>query len=169
MGKDILVTLNFWEGVFEVKVFKRCLYLVLLVATMTATYPTMQVDAEEFDHEASQIEKVKYEHKAIRPHFNFYYQLLAEKYAPKHVKVWNEVIAEREALIKKYRELAKSGKEIGDFYDEAWLKAHGDLQKHFLEAVEKRDDAALQNIVPQVIDHQKELNILLKKRLKEFK
>ncbi|RXI99541.1 hypothetical protein DS745_15110 [Anaerobacillus alkaliphilus] len=149
---------------------KTKLGVVTLAVLMFFAYTNVTiVSAEELENETNQMDQVKYEHKAIRPHFNFYYQLLAEKYAPKHVKVWNDVISEREALIKKYRELAKSGKEIGNFYDETWLKVHSDIQKQFLEAVEKRDDQALKNIVPQVIDHQKELNILLKKRLKEIK
>jgi hypothetical protein len=148
---------------------QKFIFAVILAAILISGTHTGIVTAENTDDEVTQMEQVKYEHKAIKPHFNFYYQLLAEKYAPKHVKVWNEVIREREALFKKYRELSKSGKDIGNFYDEDWLKAHNDIHQKFLAAVEKRDDDALKMIVPQVIDHQKELNSLLKKRLKEIK
>lgn len=153
------------------KVLKQKWLFVAIVSAVLLTSTNLGVvNAEDPDGEAStHMEQVKYEHKAIRPHFNFYYQLLAEKYAPKHVKIWNEVIKDREALLKKYRELAKAGKEVGDFYDEEWLKAHNDIHQQFLVAVEKRDDKALKTIVPQVIEHQKELNALLKKRLKEIK
>lgn len=146
----------------------RKLKLVFIVATLLVGFSTV-VGAEENSTEPAQMDQVRYEHKVVRPHFNFYYELLAEKYAPKHVKVWHDVINERDALMKKYRQLAKEGKEIGNFYDETWLKTHSDMQQKFLEAVEKRDDATLKNIVSQVIDHQKELNILLKKQLKEIK
>jgi hypothetical protein len=150
---------------------KQNFLFAVIVATILVSYSNVgNVMAEEVDGDTvEQLQQVKYEHKAIRPHFDFYYQLLAEKYAPKHVKVWNESIKEREALLKKYRELVKSGKDVGNFYDEDWLKVHNEIHKQFLVAVEKRDDGALKTIVPQVIDHQKELNLLLKKRLKEMK
>lgn len=153
------------------KVLKqKLLFVAIITAILLPSTNIGGVNAEDTDSEASaHMEHVKYEHKAIRPHFNFYYQLLAEKFAPKHVKIWNEVIKDREALLKKYRELAKEGKEVGNFYDEEWLKAHNDIHQQFLIAVEKRDENALKTIVPQVIDHQKELNALLKKRLKEIK
>lgn len=153
------------------KVLKqKLLFVAIITAILLSSTNLGVVNAEDTDSEASaHMEHVKYEHKAIRPHFNFYYQLLAEKFAPKHVKIWNEVIKDREALLKKYRELAKEGKEVGNFYDEEWLKAHNDIHQQFLIAVEKRDENALKTIVPQVIDHQKELNALLKKRLKEIK
>lgn len=143
----------------------------VLVLMLVPNFGTVRAEGTDgTDDEACvHMEKVTYEHKAIRPHFNFYYQLLAEKYAPKHVKVWNEVIKDREALLKKYRELTKEGKEVGEFYDENWLKTHQDIHQQFLAAVEKRDDDALKTVVPLVIDHQKELNSLLKKRLKEIK
>lgn len=153
------------------KVLKqKLLFVAIITAILLSSTNLGVVIAEDTDSEASaHMEQVKYEHKAIRPHFNFYYQLLAEKYAPKHVRIWNEVIKDREALLKKYRELAKEGKEVGNFYDEEWLKAHNDIHQQFLIAVEKRDEIALKTIVPQVIDHQKKLNALLKKRLKEIK
>ncbi|MCT8138725.1 hypothetical protein H1D32_13850 [Anaerobacillus sp. CMMVII] len=149
----------------------KLLYVVIVATLLLTSINSLNVYAEdETEGEAcTHMEQVKYQHKAIKPHFNFYYQLLAEKYAPKHVKVLKDVITEREALFKKYRELVKSGKDVGDFYDEAWLKKHDEIQTQFLDAVEKRDDAALKKIVPQVIEHQKELNVLLKKRLKELK
>jgi hypothetical protein len=151
---------------------KRSMLFAVIAATILVSFSNVgNVMAEVVNggDTLEQLQQVKYEHKAIRPHFDFYYQLLAEKYAPKHVKVWNEIIKDREALLKKYRELTKSGKDVGNFYDEEWLKVHNEIHKQFLVAVEKRDDEALKTIVPKVIDHQKELNVLLKKRLKEMK
>lgn len=150
---------------------KQNFVFAVILATILVSYSNVgNVMAEEVDGDTvEQLQQVKYEHKAIRPHFDFYYQLLAEKYAPKHVKVWNEIIKEREGLLKKYRELVKSGKDVVNFYDEEWLKVHNEIHKQFLVAVQKRDDDVLKTVVPQVIDHQKELNFLLKKRLKEMK
>ncbi|WNF37856.1 hypothetical protein RJD24_05250 [Bacillaceae bacterium IKA-2] len=150
---------------------KQKQFLLIVITALLMSFSTAAtIGAEETnDKECSHMEKIGYEKKAIRPHFNFYYQLLAEKYAPNHVKVWNEVIQDREALHKQFKELKKSGKELDNFYDEAWLKEHGEIHQVFLEAVEKRDDAALKELVPRVIDHQKQLNAALKKRLKDFK
>lgn len=149
---------------------KRILFCIVITTILMSFTSITIVNAEEsLDEVSIQVEKVTYTHDAVRPHFNFYYQLLAEKYAPKHVKVWNEVLKDRDALIKKYKELKKEGKEVENLHDEAWLKAHTEIHQQFLEAVEKRDDEKLKQIVPRVIDHQKELNIILKKRLKEIK
>ncbi|QOY36043.1 hypothetical protein AWH56_025955 [Anaerobacillus isosaccharinicus] len=114
------------------KLLKRRLLFVAIVTGILFSSTNLDVvKAENNDGEAStHMEQVKYEHKAIRPHFNFYYQLLAEKYAPNHVKIWNDVIKDREALLKKYRELAKEGKEVGNFYDEEWLKAHNEIHDY---------------------------------------
>lgn len=151
---------------------KQKQFLLIVITALLMSFTTATItDAEETDggKEYSHMVKGGYQKKAIRPHFNFYYQLLAEKYAPEHVKVWNEVMKDREALHKQYKELKKAGKEPDKFYDEAWLEEHGEIHKEFLEAVEKRDDEALKEVVPRIIDHQKQLNSLLKKRLKEFK
>lgn len=153
--------------------FNKKLVLITVMTAILLSFGTLSnVHAEDLEvKEESSLHfgKGGYNHKSIRPHFNYYYQLLAEKYAPKHVKVWNEVTKDREALYKKYKELKKEGKELDKFYDEEWLNKHKDIQKQFLEAVEKRDEEALKEIVPLVIDHHKELNSLLKKRLKEIK
>lgn len=148
---------------------KQFLLIVITVLLMSFTTAAITGAEETNGKECSHMGKIGYEQKAIRPHFNFYYQLLAEKYAPKQVKVWNEVIKDREALHKQYKELKKAGKELDEFYDEAWLVEHKEIHQQFLEAVEKRDDEALKEVVPRIIDHQKQLNSVLKKRLKEFK
>ncbi|OIJ16006.1 hypothetical protein BKP35_03210 [Anaerobacillus arseniciselenatis] len=153
------------------KCFQQKVIFSIVIATMLFSLTSVAFANPEGtqDDASTHFERVSYEQKAIRPHFNFYYQLLAEKYAPKHVKVWNEVLKDRDALLKKYREVKKAGKELEDFYDEEWLKEHSEIHQQFLEAVEKRDDDKLKEIVPRVIDHQKELNAMLKKRLKEIK
>lgn len=151
---------------------KQKQFLLIVITALLMSFTTATITGAEGTtdgKECSHMERIGYEKKAIRPHFNFYYQLLAEKYSPKYVKVWNEVLKDREALHKQYKQLKKEGKELDKFYDEAWLKEHGGIQKEFLEAVEKRDDEALKEVVPRMIDHQKQLNSLLKKRLKEFK
>lgn len=149
---------------------QKFLFLVLIASLLLSFTTVVGANAEEVnDQECSDMEKISHEQKAIRPHFNFYYQLLAEKYAPKHVSVWNEVLKDREGLFKKYKELKKAGKEVDNLYDEAWKKEHGEIQQLFLEAVEKRDDTKLKEMVPRLIDHQKQLNSLLKKRINELK
>ncbi len=149
---------------------KQKFLFVVMIATMLISFSNMAiVNAENEGEACAHMEGVKLEFKALRPHLHFYYQLLAEKYAPDQVKGWTEVIKEREVLFKKYRELAKSGKINGKFYDETWLKTHSEIQQQLLDAVQKRDENALKNIVPKMLDHQKELNSLLKDRLKEIK
>ncbi|OIJ16900.1 hypothetical protein BKP37_04355 [Anaerobacillus alkalilacustris] len=150
---------------------KKLLFILMITSILFSFTSFSIVNAKEGVNEeaSSQVGKIGFEQRVIRAHFNFYYQLLAEKYAPKHVKVWNNVMKDRDALIKKFKELKKDGKELDNFYDETWLKEHNEIQQQFLEAVEKRDDEILKVIVPQIIDHQKQLNSILKKRLKEIK
>ncbi|OIJ20332.1 hypothetical protein BKP45_09715 [Anaerobacillus alkalidiazotrophicus] len=151
---------------------RKKLLLLLMITSILVSFtslPIVNANEDVNEEASSQVGKIGFEQRVIRAHFNFYYQLLAEKYAPKHVKVWNNVMQDRDALIKKFKELKKDGIELDNFYDETWLKEHNEIQHQFLEAVEKRDDEILKVIVPQIIDHQKQLNSILKKRLKELK
>lgn len=143
--------------------------VVFLVALMSLTSITTANDEAVNDKGCSHMDKIAYERKAIRPHFNFYYQLLAEKYAPEYVEAWNEIISDRDAIMKKYKELKKSGKNIEKPYNEVWLEKHRELQEEFLKAVKKRDDKILKEIVPKVIEHQKELNAMWKDSIKKVK
>lgn len=147
---------------------------IIIVATICAVLISFTnvniVSAEEAnDNTCSSMEKVGFDKKAVRPHFNFYYQLLAEKYAPNYVKVWDEVLKDREAIFKNYKELKKAGKEVEPPYDDAWLKKHSEVHQQFVDAVEKRDEASLKEMVPKVIEHQRELNLMWKKKIKEVK
>jgi hypothetical protein len=145
-----------------------CVFVAFMVMVFSSI-SIVHAQEEMMEDVSARIGHVSYEHAALKPHFDFYYLLLAEKYAPKYVKVWKEVVKEREDLLSKSKELISEGKEIGDYYDEDWSNTHSEIQKKFLEAVEKQAEDSLKEIVPRVIEHQKELNTLLKKHLKEIK
>ncbi|MFC0472520.1 hypothetical protein ACFFHM_19055 [Halalkalibacter kiskunsagensis] len=140
---------------------------VLLVASIVVTSlaPVQaEVSGEEGKQECYQHEKEIT--KDLKVHFDFYYELLAEKFAPTEIEKWKEIRSERDLLQKKLKEAKQKGElENGEAIDNAWLDRHSELHDSFNVAVEKRDEELLTQLIPQMFEHYAVLNKVYKKRL----
>ena len=97
-------------------------------------------------------------HSYKQIHMNMYYELLAEKYAPEKVKVWQDIQNERKKLKESLKgEIAQKKEKLKPWYEE-----HKELQKQFAEAIEQRDEQRIKELLPKVIDHHAKFNELLK-------
>lgn len=106
-------------------------------------------------------------HDAMRPHFNFYYDLLIDRYQPELQEEWRLIVNERETLIKKYKELKKEGKLKDPVEkDESWKTEHQNIHERFLNAVKERNDEAIEEVLPDLLALQKEMNEFLKSQIK---
>src|SRR5690606_30877237 len=89
----------------------------------------------------------------LQVHLDFYNELLVNRYAPKQVKYWQSVRKERDLLQKKLNESIMKGKFPQLEQDEKWIEQHRTLQENFKQAVEKRDEQGLRDILPLLIEH----------------
>ena len=104
--------------------------------------------------------------KEFKMHLDYYYELLAEKYAPDQIEKWKEIRVERDLLHKKLKEAKQRGElENGQAVDKTWLDKHAEIQSAFNNAIEKRDEEKVKEILPQMFAHYAELNALYKQRL----
>ena len=108
-----------------------------------------------------------HKHSFMKTHINMYYELLAEKYAPDQVKVWQEIVKERALIKKKISNAKKNGGKLDekDLMKE-WFKEHKEIQAKFEEAIEKRDNKEITNYLPVIFEQHQKLNDLLKEALK---
>lgn len=117
---------------------------------------------EEMDQsEESETHEMAVVHKqaAIKAHIKFYYELLIEKYRPDLMEEWMEVSREKEAILKKMKELKKEGKEFNEpMVSEDWKEKHSNYHEQFLTAVETRDDEKLKALLPALLQLQKQWN-----------
>lgn len=138
-------------------------FVCLLVLAITVFSP---VQAEEINEEQSCQQCEMQVRKEVKVHLDFYYELLAEKYAPDELEKWREIRKERDLLRKKLNEAKKRGEieqesSIGD----EWLEKHRQLQESFRLAVEKRDEEQLRSLLPKLFDQYNQLNEHYKVRL----
>ncbi|WP_332695927.1 hypothetical protein [Halalkalibacter lacteus] len=140
---------------------------ILLVASIVVTSlaPVQaEVSGEEGNQECCQHEKEVA--KELKVHLDFYYELLAEKFAPNELEKWKEIRSERDLLQKKLKEAKQRGElENGEAIDKAWLDRHSELHDSFNVAVKKRDEVQLGQLIPQIFDHYERLNNVYKERL----
>ncbi|WP_100404735.1 hypothetical protein [Bacillus solitudinis] len=108
--------------------------------------------------------------KHVEVHLDYYYELLAEKYAPNEVEKWQTIRKERDLLRKKVKEMKKRG-ELQDRLEKKseWFKQHKELQILFKDAIEKRDEKAIKASLPQLFNQYQQMNEVMKKRLEETK
>ncbi|HHY21853.1 MAG TPA: hypothetical protein GX525_08220 [Bacilli bacterium] len=99
-------------------------------------------------------------------HIDHYYELLAEKYAPDLVDEWKVISKDQQELMSKLKEDKDKKAEFKkNLKESSWYKRHKELEKQFTKAVKERDKNALKEIMPKVIEMQKELNDILSKTM----
>lgn len=100
--------------------------------------------------------------KKFGVHIDYYYELLTEKYAPDLVDEWKVISKDQQEMMSKLKEDKDKKAEFKkNLKDKSWYKRHKELEKEFTKAVKNRDENALKEIMPKVIDLQKELNDIL--------
>ncbi|WP_227938431.1 hypothetical protein [Alkalihalobacillus deserti] len=140
--------------------------LMLIASIVVTSLAPVQAEVSEDKKEETCWEHEQGISKKLKVHLDFYYELLAEKYAPNEIEQWKEIRVERDLLQKKLKEAKQRGElENGQAVDKSWLDKHAELQKAFNNAIEKRDDEQLKTILPQMFDQYAELNSLFKQRL----
>ncbi|WP_142669876.1 hypothetical protein [Alteribacter lacisalsi] len=146
------------------------LVLILLIALVSPLSTSYAEDAPEGKEETRHSYEGMYlKYDKLRPHFNYYYELLIERHEPALKEEWTLIVQERETLIKKYREMKKEGKlKDADFHnlDEEWNQKHQDVQERFLQAVKERNDDSLKMLLSELIALQKEMNEYLQSVIK---
>ncbi|TMW73727.1 hypothetical protein [Alteribacter natronophilus] len=150
----------------------KCFMVAALLTAALTQFPGL-IAAEESpegrEESARTHETVHLKYDKMRPHLNFYYELLIERYEPAMKEEWLMIVQELETLIKKYREMKKEGKlKDKDFHnqDDKWKMKHQDVQEQFLKAVKERNDEAIRAILPDLVTLQKEMNEYLESILK---
>ncbi|WP_332632298.1 hypothetical protein [Halalkalibacter flavus] len=133
---------------------------VTSLAPVQAEVPNEEPEQECRGHEQQEI------NKELKVHLDYYYELLAEKYAPNELEKWKEIRSERDLLQKKLKEAKQKGElENGGAIDNEWIEQHKEITDAFNAAIEKRDEEQLRKLLPQLFDHYKKLNDVYKKRL----
>ncbi|KHF39518.1 hypothetical protein [Halalkalibacter okhensis] len=135
-------------------------FVVTSLAPVQAEVPNEDPEQECCGHEQQEIDK------DLKVHLDFYYELLAEKFAPSEIERWKEIRSERDLLQKKLKEAKQKGElENGEAIDKEWIEKHKEITIAFNSAVEKRDEGELSTVIPQLFEHYKKLNDVYKKRL----
>ncbi|KGA97882.1 hypothetical protein AJ85_04515 [Alkalihalobacillus alcalophilus ATCC 27647 = CGMCC 1.3604] len=140
--------------------------------TMTAVFLMFQsVAFAEGEPPTEQREKSGHHqyHKDFIVHLDYYYELLAQKFAPEQVEKWNEIRQQRKVLMKQWREHQKHKDDDLNEHTEKgeWKEAHKELLQKFNEAVELRDEAKIKKILPQLFEHYEKMNQMLEEKLKQ--
>jgi FMN phosphatase YigB (HAD superfamily) len=140
-------------------------FLLVASIVVTSLAPVQaEVSQEEENQECSQHEKEIT--KELKVHLDYYYELLAEKFAPAEIEKWKEIRSERDLLQKKLKEAKQRGElQNGDAIDKVWLDRHRELHDLFNAAVEKRDKEQLGKLIPKIFEHYGMLNNVYKERL----
>jgi hypothetical protein len=143
--------------------FVQIIFIASIVVTSLAP---VQAEITEDKKDETCCDHEKGISKELKIHLDFYYELLADKYAASEIEKWKDIRVERDLLQKKLKEAKQRGElENGQAVDKTWLDRHTELQTSFNSAVEKRDEEQLQTLLPQIFDHYAKLNELYKKRL----
>lgn len=121
-----------------------------------------QVGAEEDTYMQQYGQEMKCE--AIKPHIEYYHELLIERFTPDRLEEWKDVVRERHQIIKKVRQDKGEG-EIE--WNDGLREKYETLHKKFSEAVKARDEEELKRIIPSLIDWQKEWNEYYKQKTSE--
>ncbi|MDT8862551.1 hypothetical protein N0O92_20305 [Alkalihalobacillus sp. MEB130] len=141
--------------------------IVLLASVAITSLAPVQAEVPNEDPEQECCQHEQQEmNQELKVHLDFYYELLAEKYAPDEIEKWKEIRSERDLLQKKLKEAKQKGElENGEAIDKTWVDEHKKLTDAFNAAIEKRDEEQLRTIMPKLFDHYKKLNDVYKERL----
>ncbi|WP_062048245.1 hypothetical protein [Bacillus sp. JCM 19034] len=139
---------------------------LLLVLFVISAFSFVHAEENTTEHIDCKHECEMQFHQNYHVHLDFYYDLLAEKYAPEQVDQWKEIKKERDLLKKKWKEAKKRGElDRNDLFNSEWIEKHRNIQEKFTKAVEKRDANEIQEIFPKLIAHYGEMNDIWKKAL----
>lgn len=104
--------------------------------------------------------------EGINDHIDYYYELLAEKNRPHEVERWQNIKKERDLLLKAINE-AQKRELLAESKQKEWAAQHEKLQKSFLEAVKKRDEEQISQLLTELFAQYELRNKLLKQKLIE--
>ena len=135
-----------------------CIFTVQMVVSPLTSFAE-KIPYTSAEEECDNNEEIIYRHIAIKPHLYFYLELLFEKYTPELKVEWQEVQREKEAINKKMKEMKKEGTTREDpINNREWKKKHEEFQEEFLNAVKKRDEESLINLLPVQLKLHKQWN-----------
>ncbi|SDY57460.1 hypothetical protein SAMN05421736_102309 [Evansella caseinilytica] len=148
------------------RMISLCLAIVLFCLLPLTGYA--ETDNAKDHEECEKHHKFMQHHDTIHTHLTYYYELLIDKYRPELKEEWTAVTRDKEAILKKIREMKKEGKQIDDlFVNDKWKEQHQQYQADFLTAVKKRDEAQIKELLPQILELQKQWNKKHRELLKE--
>lgn len=145
---------------------KKILAKIFIICSLLLAFSFHYGYAQQIlaDDEAAKEEKCgSAKHHFMKTHINMYYELLAEKYVPDQVKVWQDIQKERKQLKQQLKDLQKKG-EVPDLKEQMkpWFQEHQELQKQFTEAIDQRNEGKIKKLLPEIINHQQKLNEIYK-------
>ncbi|MCD8510787.1 MAG: hypothetical protein LRY73_13555 [Bacillus sp. (in: Bacteria)] len=119
------------------------LKLFSLVLVLFMSLLPLNSFAEEDIEKKEEVENhevgLTHKNSVLKTHIKFYYELLIEKYRPDIMEEWKEISREKDAILKKLKELKKEGKEFNEpIVSEEWKEKHCIYHEQFLAAVEKK-------------------------------
>ncbi|MFA9556004.1 hypothetical protein ACERII_01665 [Evansella sp. AB-rgal1] len=135
------------------------IFLILQLGTPIHALAEDQGNKESNMEEWEMKQDIVHRHDSIKIHLQYYYELLVEKHRPELKEEWIEINREKEAILKKMREMKKEGKTF-DFtqIDGEWKVKHERIHEEFMEVVKSRDNEKIKNILPEIINLSKEWN-----------
>ncbi|ADU30000.1 hypothetical protein [Evansella cellulosilytica] len=138
---------------------------ILFVAIFLMIASPFNTLAEDIDENKVEQEKcyseqeLSHMHKAMRVHIDYYYELLINKYRPELMEDWKESVRDRDAILKKIKELSKEGADLTSLQPtEQWKTKHEEYQESFLEAIKNRDNEKIKTILPLFLQLQQMWN-----------
>ncbi|SER48383.1 hypothetical protein [Salipaludibacillus aurantiacus] len=144
--------------------------LVFLLAVQTASgFPCGDSDYTDYNENSNALTgEVMYETSTLKPHFNYYYELLFEKHRPDLMEEWKEVGREREALTKKLKEFNKEKRtNLCDSIPDEWYEHHQLAQERFLQSVKERETSKIKISLYHLLAVKKTWNEEMKEALKK--
>jgi len=149
-------------------------YLALILLSLQVITVPIPI---EMDHvkgdDGEKVEEKRYSEcvdydRTIQPHFNYYYELIVEKYRPDLAEEWEQVLSERGAINKKLQEFShKQRKELYRNISEDWYHKHELFHVQFLSAVKDREGEKIKKMIPHILTLKKSWNSEMRELFKE--
>jgi hypothetical protein len=143
------------------------LSLQIITVPIPIGIDVLEKEAEDKVQEKRYSECINYD-STIQTHFNYYYELIIEKYRPDLIEEWEKAVSERGAINKKLKEFSHDKqKELHEEISEEWYHEHNLLQEHFLSAVKEREGEEIKKNIPHILTLKKSWNIEMKNIMKQ--
>ncbi|MBO8171948.1 MAG: hypothetical protein H0Z33_08660 [Bacillaceae bacterium] len=165
---------------------KKRLWIPGVIALLVLMSPTMTLACQEQDvfstETTTQQQKQKEKHPDEKDrhmmkweqHQEMYYLLLSEKYTADDLNMWKETLSQRKSLINEMKKLKQEGK-----IRENCMKGHQKMKdfmvqyketyREFTRAVSTKDDDAIRQELPKLLDQMKTMNTHLEQKLEACK